>query len=349
MPPLITVIIATYHRPEALSAAIQSVRMQTEGRWQLLVIGDYCTDATESTVRSFDDPRIHFVNLPSRCMEQALPNSIGMLLAESPYIALLNHDDMWLPDHLEHALAMLEQSGAEWYAAHAAVSRHCEPAPHGTWRPFFTEENPPARKLSQAFGASHILFEPASAWVFKRSLIEKAGLWRSTLTIHRTPIQDWVIRAWRKRVRFVAGDVTTVLKFGTHYKSDNAIAYQDKASEQHYTLRFMQRFGADAMRKLAARQIAQNASRPRELPQNPWTVMDHPSPKARRYAALLLNPFFAWLYYATGIDSYALYCRLLGITKASLMMNVTRRRTGEEMRKAPDFDILLRYAKASMA
>jgi glycosyltransferase involved in cell wall biosynthesis len=341
----VTIVIATYHRPDALAAAISSVILQTEQNWKLLVIGDHCTDRTESVVHSFADPRIHFINLPARCMEQALPNSVGMMLADTPYIALLNHDDMWLPDHLATGLATLKQSQVEWYIGHTAIARHYEDAPHGKYRPFFTEENPPQRKLSQAFFASHVLFEPASAWIFRRELIHKVGLWRATLSIYRTPIQDWVMRAWRKRTRVHIGTLTTALKFGTQYKSSSDPAYQQKAYEQEYVLKFLRRFGVHTLRRLAKKHIRQNSESVREAPQSPWDLVTPPTLLSR----LLLNRVFAWIYCFTGMDSYTLYSKVMGISKSSIMINVTQRRTGEVLRAVPDFDVLLRYARASLS
>ena len=56
--PLVTVIIATYHRPEVLSEAILSVIRQHYTSWHVIVIGDCCTDKTREVVLSFNDDRI---------------------------------------------------------------------------------------------------------------------------------------------------------------------------------------------------------------------------------------------------------------------------------------------------
>jgi len=346
----VTIVIATYHRPDALAATIGSVLLQTEKDWQLFVIGDYCTDNTEAVVASFNDPRIRFINLPARCMEQAIPNSIGMMLADTDYIALLNHDDMWLPDHLETALKTLAATRAELFIGYAAFARLSYPAPHGKCRPFFTEGNVPNRKLAMAFTTLHVLFEPCSAWVFHKSLVQKVGLWKPTLTMFRTPIQDWILRCWRKGVRVTFGMDITVFKFGTHYKGGSEIhAYTDKAYEQHYTLRLITRFGGETARAVASGHMRSNARKVRMQAQSPWHLVTTKTPKERLVAGLLLNRFFARIYWLSGFDSYGLCCKILRISKSSHMLRVTKRRTGETLQPAPQMDILLRYAQAQLA
>src|SRR5258707_8831106 len=62
--PLVSVIIATYNWSTVLRMAIHSVLWQTGQNFELLVIGDGCTDDSEDVVRSFGDARIHWHNLP---------------------------------------------------------------------------------------------------------------------------------------------------------------------------------------------------------------------------------------------------------------------------------------------
>ena len=107
--PIVTIIIATYNRPDVLEFAVRSVQLQTIKKWELLVIGDNCNDKTQSVMNQFlTDPRISYINIPRRTGCQALPNSAGMQVSKTRYLAFLNHDDIWLPDHLEIALGHLE-------------------------------------------------------------------------------------------------------------------------------------------------------------------------------------------------------------------------------------------------
>jgi len=63
--PAISVVIATYNRSRALGYAIESVLGQTFADWELIVVGDACTDDTAEVVARYveADPRVRFVNL----------------------------------------------------------------------------------------------------------------------------------------------------------------------------------------------------------------------------------------------------------------------------------------------
>ena len=76
--PLVTVIIPTYNWSAVLPYAINSVLRQTMADFELLVIGDGCTDDSETVVGSIRDPRLRWINLPSNTGHQAGPNNRGL-------------------------------------------------------------------------------------------------------------------------------------------------------------------------------------------------------------------------------------------------------------------------------
>ena len=65
--PLISVLMPTYNRAELLrERSVASVLRQTYSRFEIVIVGDACTDHTESLLRDAGDPRIRFYNLPAR-------------------------------------------------------------------------------------------------------------------------------------------------------------------------------------------------------------------------------------------------------------------------------------------
>ena len=123
-PPHVSVIIATYNRAHTLRHAIQSVRDSSFTDWELIVVGDACTDDTAECVASFADSRIRFENLPSRCGYQSGPHNHGIAIACGTFIAFLNHDDFYLRDHLANCVAALETGNADLvWAPCAAATR----------------------------------------------------------------------------------------------------------------------------------------------------------------------------------------------------------------------------------
>ena len=120
--PEVTIVVSTYNRPAVLKCAIESVLLQTFQNWQLYIVGDACGEKTAEMISAFNDPRIQYCNLPTRCGEQSGPNSAGIAAANTRYVALLNQDDIWLPNHLEVALAQLRKTNISFYCAGAAIT-----------------------------------------------------------------------------------------------------------------------------------------------------------------------------------------------------------------------------------
>ena len=110
--PLVTIRIATYHRPEWIGRAIESSLAQTYERVEVLVVGDCCTEETSAVVRGFSDPRLKFVNLPARGMYPSelmarwrvagvLPANAALVLGQGSWITACDDDDEFTPDHVE--------------------------------------------------------------------------------------------------------------------------------------------------------------------------------------------------------------------------------------------------------
>ena len=187
--PRVSIVISTYNRSNVLALTIQTVLWQTVTDWELLVIGDACTDDTAAVVAGFADPRIRFINRPENCGEQSGPNNFGAQQARGKFLAWLNHDDFWLPDHLACALAELEATGAD------LVFALCER---------ITRESPGVIFNASTSGDyDPTLYTPASCWVLRRELFEAMGPWRMAREMYLIPSQEWIYRAWRagKRLR----------------------------------------------------------------------------------------------------------------------------------------------------
>jgi len=111
--PRVSVVIATYNWSSVLPYSIGSVLRQTYDDFEVLVVGDGCTDDSEAIVSAIDDPRVRWVNLPSNSGHQSTPNNEALRLASGEVIAYLGHDDLWLPHHLAAGLRALDTSVAD--------------------------------------------------------------------------------------------------------------------------------------------------------------------------------------------------------------------------------------------
>jgi glycosyltransferase involved in cell wall biosynthesis len=138
--PLISVLIPTYNRGELLrERSVASVLRQTYSRFEIVIVGDACTDHTESLLRDAGDPRIRFYNLPVRgkypedpylqwLVAGSAPANEALRIARGRWIAWLDDDDEFSPDHLEALLAACLER--RWEFAYGVMEMEVE---SGTW------------------------------------------------------------------------------------------------------------------------------------------------------------------------------------------------------------------------
>ena len=107
--PLVSVVLPVRDRAESVGGAIRSALDQTLGRIEVLVIDDGSVDATEEVIRRIDDPRVRTFRQPPAGPYAA--RNRGLREAMGRYVAYLDADVTWLPDHLELAVAAMETRG----------------------------------------------------------------------------------------------------------------------------------------------------------------------------------------------------------------------------------------------
>jgi glycosyltransferase involved in cell wall biosynthesis len=238
MTPQVSVITATYNRPQVLAHAMSSVQHSTLQEWELLVVGDGCLDDTAATVAAFGDDRMRFVNLPENCGEQSGPNNEGVRRARGRYLAFLNHDDLYFEDHLTESVAFCEQTGADLVWSPVLVALPPE-AGEGTasGRRFRLSGVP----LDEVYDPRLFVF--ASAWLLTRELAERVGPWRAARETFVTSSQDWLFRAWRLGSRLHFRPRVTVLavpggaRRGSYATAASA-EHEDLANEMRTNPRF---------------------------------------------------------------------------------------------------------------
>jgi glycosyltransferase involved in cell wall biosynthesis len=192
MSPRVTVIIPTWNWSTVLPFSIGSVLAQTFTDWELLVIGDGCTDDSEAVVRAVGDPRVRWINIP-RAGNQWGPNNEGLRQARGEIIAYLGHDDLWLPRHLEIQLGAID-AGAD--VAHSIVGS-------------IHEDGSVDAMLTGAPGE----WIPPSSVLHRRDPARAIGGWRDHRTITVPSEQDLWNRMHAAGMKFVFVRRLTILKF----------------------------------------------------------------------------------------------------------------------------------------
>jgi glycosyltransferase involved in cell wall biosynthesis len=113
MNPLVSVVIPTYNRAKVLPRAIESVINQTYKKWELLIVDDGSSDGTKELVqkRYLNEGRIKLVKRPKDRPKGANAcRNIGMEKAIGKFIAFLDSDDEWLPNHLNDCIAQTQKN-----------------------------------------------------------------------------------------------------------------------------------------------------------------------------------------------------------------------------------------------
>lgn len=107
MPPRFSVMIPVRNGSVSLGGTIASALAQEERDAEIVVVDNASTDATPDVVRGFRDQRLRYIRNPNelemvgnwnRCIE----------LAVGEFVALLHHDDRWLPSFLARARRLFE-------------------------------------------------------------------------------------------------------------------------------------------------------------------------------------------------------------------------------------------------
>lgn len=89
-------VIPTYNRAELVQRAIDSALVQSRPVDEIIVVDDGSTDGTGEILRARYGERIRYHWQPNAGVSAA--RNLGMSLAQGRYIALLDSDDLWLPE-----------------------------------------------------------------------------------------------------------------------------------------------------------------------------------------------------------------------------------------------------------
>ena len=225
-----SVIMATYNRGRHILPSIQSVLSQTCRDFELLVVGDCCTDDTADVVRALASPQIRWLNLPERGGSQAFPNNAGIEMSCGRYIAYLGHDDIWAPDHLQALADLFGHSPQPDFVVSGAIF-HGPRASNFRWVTGILDESDTALRH----------FFPPSSFGHRRDVADRIGKWRHPKEITAPVDADFLLRAAGSGMNFVSTQRITVHKFAAGHRY---LSYTSHTSdEQERMVRRMARPG----------------------------------------------------------------------------------------------------------
>lgn len=103
----ISAVIPTYNRAQLVGRAIESALSQTIQPVEVIVVDDGSQDETRTVVEAFAD-YISYVYQENA--GSAVARNHGIRLAQSPWVALLDSDDVWVETHLERMVGAIRET-----------------------------------------------------------------------------------------------------------------------------------------------------------------------------------------------------------------------------------------------
>ena len=110
-PPLVSVVIPAYNCADYIAATLKSVLAQKFTDWEVVVVNDGSpdTEALERELTPFLDS-IRYLKQANGGPSAA--RNLGVREGRGRYVAFLDSDDLWLPDHLVNQVNLLQSDSS---------------------------------------------------------------------------------------------------------------------------------------------------------------------------------------------------------------------------------------------
>jgi glycosyltransferase involved in cell wall biosynthesis len=105
-PPLVSVVIPTYNYGHYIGETVESALGQTYSPIEIIVVDDGSTDDTQERLTVYGD-RVRYIHQQNRGLSAA--RNTGIQTAQGEFVALLDSDDLWLPDKVKRQVTVAIQ------------------------------------------------------------------------------------------------------------------------------------------------------------------------------------------------------------------------------------------------
>ncbi len=177
----VSVVIPMYNSAAFIEKTLRCVLAQDFQDFEVVVVNDGSTDGSSDVVRAIGDPRIRVIDKPNTGVSDT--RNVGNAAARGEYIASLDSDDYWYPDHLSEAMAFFEANpGIVWYGAR----QHSLP---------FDGTPPTKGRGHRRFGKRYFFVDGkryihSSSMVFRTDIVEKCGIY----PVGMAYFEDWMFQ-----------------------------------------------------------------------------------------------------------------------------------------------------------
>lgn len=124
---LVSVIVPSFNAQATLEETLASIAAQSHARIEILIVDDGSTDATAAIATGFcqRDSRARLIRKANGGVASA--RNLGIAQAKGSFVAPIDADDLWHPDHLDFALAEMRRTNSamafSWYRAIDTASK----------------------------------------------------------------------------------------------------------------------------------------------------------------------------------------------------------------------------------
>lgn len=108
---LISVITPVYNDNGTLVKTVESVIEQTYTNWEMIIVDDGSINAVDGVLRHIADSRIKIFRHERSNANVA--RNFGISKSNGKYIAMLDSDDLWLKNHLQDCLTLLNEKDTD--------------------------------------------------------------------------------------------------------------------------------------------------------------------------------------------------------------------------------------------
>jgi glycosyltransferase involved in cell wall biosynthesis len=217
----LSIIIPAYNRAHCIMRALESVRVQPLGDFELVLGDDASSDGTWDRVqREFPEAKLARLEVNSGA---AAARNAALRVATGEFLAFLDSDDEWLPGKLAAQLGFLEKHPE----VAACATSHVFCRRDGLRREVVVEN---ARDWSRRLQVGQP-FHGASTPMVRRAVLESVGLQDESLRVLED--WDWMLRIAQRHRIHVMPETLAVIHENGPSDADHTLISTKRFLEKH--------------------------------------------------------------------------------------------------------------------
>ncbi len=217
--PKFTVVIPLYNKEREIYKTLESVLKQTFIDYEVIIIDDGSTDKSLVVAQQFTDNRIKIIKNPNEGV--ARTRNIGIALSNAPFIAFLDADDLWFPNHLEIINRLIiDFPQHHWFAA-SYLKQFSESHLVKMFSPLFNTNFNRGPVVDFFANSTVDCLAWTSAVVMEKAFIENIGHFDSKITHGAGEDSDLWIRAALRSPLVFTKEITAIHKMDAENRISN--------------------------------------------------------------------------------------------------------------------------------